>query len=196
MICTMARESQRGFVAMDRRRHRHEAGFTLIELLTVVAIVAVLAVLAVLSYRRFIKSSHVSEAQYMAGSIRSAEESYRAETMAYLNVSSNWGLYYPNSAPDDSKWNWDNPAHTDYAAWRQLGARADGPVRFGYTVQAGTAGQNPKAAHTKVTFQFPTPTTEPWYVIEAADDSDKNGTYCYVVTSSFSGEVYVENEGE
>ena len=80
------------------RRQRVRA-FTLIELMTVVAIVGVLAVLAVVSYRKFISSARTGEAIYMVGSIRSAEESYKAETLTYLPVTSGFetggGAFYP-----------------------------------------------------------------------------------------------------
>jgi hypothetical protein len=74
--------------------------------------------------------------------------------------------------------------------------RSDGPVYYGYRVAAGTAGQaipaltglaNPPA--------FPAP-SEPWYLIQARGDVDGNGIYSYVAGSSFTGEIYVENEGE
>lgn len=197
MIETMARDSQVTATAMKarRRQRRHEAGFTLIELLTVVAIVAVLAVLAVVSYNKFIKASHVSEANYMVGSIRAAEESYRAETMTYLDVSTSLTAWYPR-APGKYKSAWDNPGNSDYTKWRQLGARSDGPVYFGYAVKAGAAGAQPPTPATTTTFTWPNPTIEPWYVIQAASDLDANSVFCHVVTSSFSGEVYVENEGE
>src|SRR5690242_17034527 len=123
-------------VHVPRPIRKHERAFTLIELLTVVVIVGVLATLGLVSYRKFITSSKTSEGIYMVGSIRAAEESYRAETMRYLDVTSGFSKAYPAEKPGAFKSAWDNPSHTDYANWRQLGARADSPVYYGYKVAA------------------------------------------------------------
>lgn len=128
-------------------RHASERAFTLLELMTVVAIVGVLATLGLVAYRKFIASAKSSEAIYMVGAIRAAEESYRAETLTYLNVTAAFDKFYPHAAtvPGNMKLAWDAPTHPDYAAWRQLGARPDGPVYYGYKVAAGLAGAVPPA---------------------------------------------------
>jgi type IV pilus assembly protein PilA len=176
-------------------RRKSQRGFTLIELLTVVVIVGVLATLGLVAYKRFITSSKTSEAIYMVGSIRAAEESYRAETLAYLNVSAGFDKFYPTSTVGASKTAWDAPSHPDYTAWRQLGARPDGPVYYGYKVAAGLAGAAPPNLDLATSPTWPA-TSEPWYVIEAKGDVDGNGKFSYVAGSSFTGEIYVENEGE
>lgn len=170
-------------------------GFTLLELLTVVAIVGILATLGLVAYRRFITSSKSSEAIYMVGAIRASEESYRAETLSYLDVSAGFNDYYPTSSVGAKKTGWDATTHKDHARWRQLGARPDGAVYYGYIVGAGVAGAVPPALHTANKPTWPT-TTEPWYVIEAKGDVDGNGTYSWVAGSSFTGEIYIENQGE
>ena len=175
-----------------RRRAR---GFTLIELMAVVMIVGILAVVGLVSYRKFIASSRTSEAVYMVGSIRAAEESYRAETLTYLDVSSTINNFYPSTAPGKFKSAWDNPGHSDVVNWRQLGARSDGPVVYGYAVKAGVAGGTPPVLSINNPPTWPA-TTEPWYLIQAAGDIDGDGTRSYVVGSSFTGEIYIENEGE
>ena len=180
----------------ERARRSRARGFTLIEMLTVVAIVGVLATLGLVAYRRFITASKTSEAIYMVGSIRASEESYRAETLSYLNVSTGFATYYPKDTVGNFKSAWDNPSHADYANWRQLGARSDGPVYYGYRVAAGTAGQAiPTLTGLTTPPTFPTP-SEPWYLIQARGDVDGNGIYSYVTGSSFTGEIYVEKEGE
>ena len=84
-------------------RGERERGFTLVELMTVVAMVAILALIAVVSYRKFLLSSKTSEATYMVGAIRSAEESYRAETLTYLSVSAGalpgGAFFFPRPPP-------------------------------------------------------------------------------------------------
>jgi type IV pilus assembly protein PilA len=174
--------------------HLHR-GFTLVELMAVVAIVGVLATLGIVAYRRYISSSKATEAIYMVGAIRSAEESYRAETLGYLDVSSSISSYYPMATPTNRKYAWDAPSADGYAKWRQLGARADGPVYFGYAVKAGSAGGTPPTLSIVNPPTWPA-TTEPWYVIQAAGDVNANGVFCYVTTSSFTSEVHIENEGE
>jgi prepilin-type N-terminal cleavage/methylation domain-containing protein len=178
------------------RRRAEQRAFTLIELLTVVAIVGVLATLGLVAYRRFITSSKTSEAIYMVGSIRSAQESYRAETLSYLDVSAGFNEYFPTGTVGNYKTGWDSvPAHKDIGRWRQLGARPDGNVYYGYLVGAGGAGAVPPTLHIQNKPTWPT-TTEPWYVIEAKGDVDGNGVYSWVAGSSFSGEIYLENEGQ
>jgi prepilin-type N-terminal cleavage/methylation domain-containing protein len=178
-------------------RHGNDRAFTLIELMTVVAIVAVLATLGLVAYRRFITSAKSSEAVYMVGAIRAAEESYRAETLTYLNVTAAFAQFYPQGAtvPGNFKTAWDASSHPDYATWRQLGARPDGPVYYGYKVAAGLASAVPPALDITTSPTWPT-TTEPWYVIEAKGDVDGNGKFSWVAGSSFTGEIYVENQGE
>ena len=191
--CTMLLRTAMN-VFCSRPRQRSERGFTLVELLTVVVIVGVLATIGLVSYRKFITSAKTSEAVYMVGAIRSAEESVRAETLSYLDVSAEFAKFYPSLTPGAFKMGWDAD-HTDAARWRQLGARPDGPVYYGYKVQAGGAGPAPKALDTVSKPTWPA-TREPWYVIEAKGDLNGDGTPSYVAGSSFTGEIYVENEGE
>jgi type IV pilus assembly protein PilA len=188
---------KRYVIFVSRPVRKSERAFTLIELLTVVVIVGVLATLGLVSYRKFITSSKTSEAIYMVGSIRAAEESYRAETMQYLNVSQGFSKYYPAEKPGAFKTAWGDSTfgHSDNAQWMQLGARPDSPVYYGYKVAAGLAGQTPPALGIAVSPTWPA-TTEPWYVIEAKGDVDGNGVFSFVTGSSFTGEVYVEAEGE
>jgi len=177
------------------RRPAEQRAFTLLELLTVVAIVGILATLGLVSYRRFITSSKSSEAIYMVGAIRASQESYRAETLSYLDVSVGFNEYFPTGSVGNKKTGWDASAHKDYTRWRQLGARPDGAVYYGYLVGAGGAGAVPPALHLANKPTWPT-TTEPWYVIEAKGDVDGNGTFSWVAGSSFTGEIYLEAQGE
>lgn len=184
-------------------------GFTLIELLTVVAMVGILATLGVVTYRKYLTSAASSEATTIMQSIRAAEDMYRSQALLYLGCSGCGGTgcapgagslsaYYPQTtgAPNDKRWGWSQPNHPDYVCWRLLNVSVDAPVRFGFSVVAGTAGQ----AFPVTAMQKPPvwqPTDEPWYVIQATADRDANGLFAVLVTSSFaSGDgsgVFSEN---
>src|SRR6188768_4466360 len=100
---------------ISTRRRAEQRAFTLLELMTVVTIVGILATLGLVAYRRFITSSKSSEAIYMVGAIRASEESYRAETLTYLDVSVGFSNYYPTATVGTKKTGWDATAHPDYA---------------------------------------------------------------------------------
>ena len=166
----------------------------MVELLAVVAMVGILAAIAVVGYQRYMRTSYIGEAKDMVGAIRAAETSYKAETLGYLNVSSSSTSWYP-APPDKKKRNFRWPAHADYAKWQMLNVVADAPTRFGFTVVAGAPGDVPPAAETADKPVWPA-TTEPWFVVQAAGDQNGDGIYSYVLASSYTGELYVENDSE
>ena len=169
-------------------------GFTLVELLAVVAMVGILAALAIVGYRRYLSASKTSGARAIMGAIRAAQESYRAETLAYLSCSSHLQDYYPAS-PDGNRRHWLNPSHADSNCWKILNVTTDAPTSFGFAVVAGQPGAKPPSPSTQSKPTWPK-TTEPWFVIQAAGDDDSDGQRSLLLTSSFSGEFYVENESE
>jgi type IV pilus assembly protein PilA len=170
-------------------------GFTLVELMAVVAIVGVLAVVGVMLVRKQIYSSRTVEASAMIQSIRAAQERWRAETGTYLNVSTTMTSWYPMATPGKSKYAWDQPSGNDYANWRLLNPTSTGPVQFGYTTRAGAAGTTPP----NLTITNPptfTASPEPWYLIQARGDTNADSVNAMFAATSFSPEVYSENEGE
>jgi type IV pilus assembly protein PilA len=185
-----------------------ERGFTLIEMLTVVVIVGILATLAVYGVRRYILSSKTSEAISMMASIKSAEEAFKGETFTYLNVSTDFtdANFYPsnqatNPAQTTGKHNWIVGSGSDVEKkWRMLGVAPDGPVLFSYAVVAGGPGDSlpaPPTAKTAASFGFPSTASAPFYIAVAkADLGGSLGKYTYVLSHSFSTELYIENEGE
>lgn len=180
-----------------RNVYRSTRGFTLIELLAVVIITGILSLLAVAGFRRHMQSARGAEALSVIQSIRSAEESYMSENHGYLNVSAldNW---FPRPAPDtnrvaffDSK-----SQHTDLPLWRQLAPSINRSVMFSYLAYAGVPGTIiPKLAVSKGP-DFSAAQPLDWYVIQARGDVDGNSRFSLYASTSFTGEVYIENEGE
>jgi hypothetical protein len=82
--------------------------------------------------------------------------------------------------------------------WRLLGVQPDGPVLFAYAVVAGGPGDAfPSLPTAKKDFGFPSAPAGPFYVAVAkADLGGTTGKFTYVLSHSYSSEIYVENEGE
>lgn len=179
-------------------------GFTLVELMMVVAMVGVLATLALVAYKQQMNASRAGEAKAVIQSIRAAEEVYKAESLVYLGCSVGYdgASYYPQGAagPNDRKWNFRNPAHPHVASWDRLHVSTDSPVRFSYAVVAGPPGAviPPMSAEWASPPTWPAAPPEPWYVIQATGNLDypSDNTHSLFVASSFSGELYSENETE
>jgi prepilin-type N-terminal cleavage/methylation domain-containing protein len=181
-------------LAKTSQKRRFQRGFTLVELMAVVTITAILGTVGVVLVRQHFRDAKSSEAVTLIQAIRVAEESRRAETGTYQNCSGAGTPWYPGT-PNGTMRAWQQPAHTDYAAWRNLGISRPSGTQFGFLVHAGNPGT---ALPTPVTNQKPTWTTpvDPWYVIQGAGDRDKDGTFSFFLASSFNGELYTENDME
>jgi type IV pilus assembly protein PilA len=187
----MARDMLSGLEAMGttsmRRRARGSRGFTLTEMLIVVAMIAVLAAIALVGYKRYINQAQAGEAKTVIQMIRGGQETYKAEMLQYLSVSTMINSYYPNQNPNDTRNSWFNNGHPDYANWMLLNVNPDGPVRFGYACVAGLGG-----AITPPSDFAPPPNMPPalalgvsWYSIQARNRRN-NGTSPPVLFSSVS----------
>jgi type IV pilus assembly protein PilA len=180
-------------------------GFTLIEMMVVVMIVGILATLAVVGYRALIQSSHVTEATNMVQSIRVAQEAYHSETQQYADISASLSSWYPSSAlipTGRTKTAWGGPCTTlcqKNQDWSSLPLHVDGPVMFGYATRAGTAADTPYALPSDIQSRVTLPATSAtdWYIVTAMCDIDALGSpYTYVVTTSWSNQVFTFNDGQ
>lgn len=173
----------------------------MVELMAVVVITAILSVAGVAVFRRYIFSAKGGEALATLQAIRAAEEAYMAENHIYLNVSSappglkgpNW---YPNVTPNTTRYAWPGPAnHPDQANWLILAPAINHSVQFGYLANSGQAGDTIPAPQTTGQPAFPTP-LQNWYLLQAEGDTDGNGVYANYASTSMTGEIYSEREGE
>jgi type IV pilus assembly protein PilA len=181
---------------------RYQRGFTLIEMMVVVVLVGVLASLAVYGVRKYILSAKTSEAVSMMTSIKSAEEAFKGETFIYLDVSTSFdpANLYPSTTPGRTKVQWGGGNAALAAKWQTLGVHPDGPVAFGYAVVAtapGVAAPSLPTVKQAAAFNLPsTPATWQYIAIAKADLDGDSSTSTYVLSHSYSSEVYVENEGQ
>ena len=109
----------------------------------VVAIVGVIATLAIEGFKRYVNASKTSEATMVLQAIRVAEETYRAESQLYYNVTSELGKdagWFPNAGVDNQKGPFASASHEDADRWQRLNPRVDRAVEFGYKAHAGMAG--------------------------------------------------------
>lgn len=103
-----------------------------------VAALAVVGGSVALKRRMYTAVCGSSESTTVAYLIRAAEEAYLAENEHYLDVSTSNTLY---PGPGATRMAFDNPQHPDSARWKLLNVIPDGPVRCGYAVRAGDAGE-------------------------------------------------------
>jgi type II secretory pathway pseudopilin PulG len=171
--------------------------------MAVVAIMGVLAALALNALNSHMKASKTGEALSVVQAIRASQERYRAENQQYFGNSTQW-------CPSDGVASGDHehPVETrqrffredcDPGVWQTLRPDVERRVQFGYRVASGGPGAPlPSASEIITARKFPAGTTpsEPWYVVQAQADDDKDGVFCGVVATSFFPEVIVENEIE
>jgi type II secretory pathway pseudopilin PulG len=165
--------------------------------MVVVTLVGILSAVGIVAFRRQVTASKTTEATSVIRAIGAAEVGYRSENQMYLDVSSSNGNWYPSSdfGPTVRAWELKTGDHPDLVRWQTLGAQVTQPVQFGYLVNAGRAGVTPPQLQLSNPPTLTAP-TEPWYVIQGRADYDGDGVYCNVAATSWTPEVFLENQGE
>lgn len=166
-----------------------------------VAIVGILATLATYGVKKYLHSSKSTEAIQMIGAIKAAQEQYKADTFVYKDVSGAHSLasstWYPTTSPSSSVYAWGDTSTDQGKAWKELGVTTDAPVRFAYGCAAGGAADAIPAAGTSFTVaNWPTTSSVPWYVVRATGDLDGDGVQSVFLSSSFTGQIFIDKEGE
>ncbi|MEO8900902.1 MAG: prepilin-type N-terminal cleavage/methylation domain-containing protein [Polyangiaceae bacterium] len=188
-------------VQAPRIRCRRQAGFTLVELMAVVVITGILAIVGVAVFRKYIFSAKSGEAMSVIQAIRGAEESYLAENHVYLNVSTSGGTdavngknWYPRLVPNRDYVTW-GVGGDDLTNWKALGPGINHPVQFSYLVNAGLAGVAMTKPQDMADPGFGIP-PQSWYLIQAKGDTDGDGVFVNYASSSMTGVIYSERDGE
>jgi prepilin-type N-terminal cleavage/methylation domain-containing protein len=186
-------------------RERRERGYTLIELMITVAILGVLSLLAVAGYRHWTRTAHLAEAENVVAHIRDAEEAFRSENGAYLDVSGNLGkgYSYPSQNPGAFVTEWGGACGwCKGAGWTGLPGHSSGAVNFGYSViadaaiPASTRVGSITANGQALDLTNLAPNGQPWYFVEAdANISGDGVSYTHVYAMSGSDQVYIDGDG-
>jgi len=169
--------------------------------------IGILAALAVAGYRKYVASAGTAEAIAMVQLIRHGETQYKVDAFQYLGCSGcgaagcapgggSLTAYYPMATPSHQKYSWEQTSHADYQCWKQLNVRSDGAVRFGYAVVAGGPTDSVVQPVGFTNLGSIAQPSDPWFVIQAAGDSNDNSVFALVAATSWTNEVYIENDTE
>jgi len=176
------------------RRRALGAGFTLVELLTVVAITGILATVGVVLVRNHLSMAKANRALSGLQALSAAEVAFRAENGRYLDCSGTTARWYPMLIPGKTLYDW-RQTHADGPCWQALGLPRDSGTQYGYLLHAGLPGVVAPVLATAAQPVLGT-SPEPWFVIQVKGDLDGDGVFLQGFATSWSGEVYLENEGE
>jgi len=128
--------------------------------------------------------------------IRQAQSARFGETGNYQNCSPLTGTPWYPAAPDGTVRSFTMRSHPNWTSWDQLHVYQPNGTRFGFLVHAGNPGAPLPTPVTVDKPTWPTTLTDPWWVIQAAGNQDNDSMYTLVIATSFTGELYIENDGE
>lgn len=164
---------------------KRNRGFTVTELMIAVVIIGVLATLAIPTFTSYIYKARVTEATNFLGQIKQRQESYRNEFGQYCAVNGDdWGTYNPTTIPGIDPVAWESTA-----AWDQLGAAPDAPIRFQYATVAGFPGDTPPS-DTNLN------ANDHWFAARAQGDLDEDGVPFFLEIYSQSTHIYNSAAGK
>jgi prepilin-type N-terminal cleavage/methylation domain-containing protein len=163
-------------------------GFSLMELMIVVVITGVLAAIAIPTFSGYVQKSRTSEATQFLGAIKLRQESYRAEFGQYAQQNGNASpgaiAFVPDvttKSPHSKSQAWTGDAFFDL-----IGARPDGPVRFGY----GWAAGMPQVAAANVGGNPYNAPADHYFVAQAKGDLNDDGVYCTFELTNFTSGIW------
>jgi hypothetical protein len=175
----------------------------MVEISAGLLICGILSTLAGVAYKKWVRASHTSEANYMVLGIARAQHSYQAEIGHYADISGTLDHLYPAERPGPFKTAWGGPCSRCAMPWSTLSVQPDGPVVYGYsTVPSTDVVTTADGRH--ITFRAPirmspgalAPPTEPYFVVQAIADTNGDGITSTSLFFSQTGDIVVENEGE
>jgi prepilin-type N-terminal cleavage/methylation domain-containing protein len=199
----------------------NERGVTLVEVMIVVVMVGILSTLAVVGYRRHVAASYTAEANAVIGGIGAAQQSYKAETGAYINVSKAMNNFYPASHPGKFTTSWGGDCAQCLVPWTRLVFKPSGPVIFGYATVASQSAIPPTMSSSSSggpphfelpgggpdvpshpidngdgTVDYVPDATGPYFTVTAEADTDGDGVYCTALYYSETNRIVFDQEGE
>ena len=110
---------------MTKLIRNNQKGFTLIELMIVVAIIGILAAIAIPNFMQYQLKAKSAEAKTNLGSIKTAQEAYKAERDVYVTCTASPAASVPNSA---------KVAWVDAGGFATIGFAPSGEVYYKYSV--------------------------------------------------------------
>jgi prepilin-type N-terminal cleavage/methylation domain-containing protein len=180
-------------------QRRRTQGYSLMELMIVVVITGVLAALAIPTFSDYIQKARTSEATQFLGVIKLKQEAYRAEFGKYDQCPANADdlgefTYQPGDAGEMKGAISKAILGTDAACLNELGAKPDGPVRFGYAWIAGTPGA--MSANIMNALNLQATDVDHYFIAHATADLDGDGKAVVFELTNFTKNIFIMDSSD